>query len=137
MRFSTSVTNSPKTRVSSYRLPLSSGSLFKHLHVHAQRLLNGVFGDEVDKVLDVGLPVGRQLVDGWLPHHGLGDGSGVVCEVDRSPISWPIPKVESYLSHPPSTLIGASISSNNIHSLTYDHALTSGKEMIKKCGWRS
>lgn len=52
-------------------------SLFKHLQIHADRLLNGVFGDERDKVFDVSLPVGRQLVDSWLPHHGLGDLSGV------------------------------------------------------------
>ena len=57
-------------------------SLLKHLHVHAERLLNGVFGDEVDKVLDVGLSVGRELVDGRLPHHGLGDLSGVVWKMN-------------------------------------------------------
>lgn len=33
-------------------------SLFKHLQIHAERLLNGVFGDEADKVLDVSLSVG-------------------------------------------------------------------------------
>lgn len=68
--------------VSLYRCSLSllGSSLFKHLQIHAERLLNGVFGDEADKVLDVGLSVGRQLVDGWLPHHGLGDLSGVVCK---------------------------------------------------------
>lgn len=33
--------------------------LFKHLQIHAERLLNGVFGDEADKVLDVSLSVGR------------------------------------------------------------------------------
>lgn len=33
-------------------------SLFKHLQIHAERLLNGVFGDEVDEVLDVSLSVG-------------------------------------------------------------------------------
>lgn len=58
-------------------------SLFKHFQIHAQRLLNGVFGDEVNKELDVSLSVGRQLVDGWLPHHGLGDLSCVVCKVNR------------------------------------------------------
>ena len=60
--------------------PLGS-SLFQHLHVPAERLLDGVFGDEVDKVLDVGLSVGRELVDGFLPHHGFGDLPGMVCEM--------------------------------------------------------
>lgn len=69
------------------RSPLAL-SLFKHLQVHADRLLNGVFGDERDKVFDVSLPVGRQLVDSWLPHHGLGDLSGVGWEVKR----WTEPK---------------------------------------------
>lgn len=69
-------------------------SLFKHLHIHAERLLNGVFGDEANKVLDVSLSVGHQLVNGWLPHHGLGDLSGVVCEVNRCTVSSLIPKVE-------------------------------------------
>lgn len=64
------------------RSPLAL-SLFKHLQIHADRLLNGVFGDERDKVFDVSLPVGRQLVDSWLPHHGLGDLSGVGWEVKR------------------------------------------------------
>lgn len=69
------------------RSPLAL-SLFKHLQIHADRLLNGVFGDERDKVFDVSLPVGRQLVDSWLPHHGLGDLSGVGWEVKR----WTEPK---------------------------------------------
>lgn len=57
----------------------SSGlPLLQHLQVHAERLLDGLLGDEVDKVLDVGIPAGQQSVDGGLPHHGLGDLSGVV-----------------------------------------------------------
>lgn len=53
-------------------------SLFKHLQIYTKRFLNGVFGDEADKVLDVSLSVGCEFVDSWLPHHGLGDLSGVV-----------------------------------------------------------
>lgn len=57
----------------------SSGlPLLQHLQVHADRFLDGLLGDEVDKVLDVGLPARQQSVDGGLPHHGLGDLSGVV-----------------------------------------------------------
>lgn len=37
----------------------SAFSLFEHLQVHAERFLNGVLGDEVDKVLDVRLSVGQ------------------------------------------------------------------------------
>lgn len=40
------------------RSPLAL-SLFEHLQVHAERLLNGVLGDEADKVLDVHLSVGQ------------------------------------------------------------------------------
>lgn len=59
--------------------PLPSGlPLLQHLQVHAERLLDGLLGDEVDKVLDVSLPAGQQPVDGGLPHHGLGDLPGVV-----------------------------------------------------------
>lgn len=37
----------------------SSGlPLLQHLQVHAERLLDGLLGDEVDKMLDVGLPAG-------------------------------------------------------------------------------
>lgn len=75
-------------------LALLALSLFKHLQIHVERLLNGVFGDKADKVLDVGLPVGCELVDGWLPHHGLGDLSGVVCKVNRSTVSALTPEVE-------------------------------------------
>lgn len=60
---------------------------FEHLQIHAKRLLDGVFVDEVDKVLEVSLPAGHQLVDGRLPHHGLGELSGVVCEVSRRIVS--------------------------------------------------
>lgn len=51
------VSQSPfNVRVS--RSPLAF-SLFEHLQVHAERLLNGVLGDEADKVLDVRLSVGQ------------------------------------------------------------------------------
>lgn len=63
--------------------PSLSLSLFKHLQIHAQRLLNRVFTDELDKVLDIVLSVRDQLVDDWLPHHGLCDLSGVVCRVKK------------------------------------------------------
>lgn len=57
----------------------SSGlPLLQHLQVHAERLLDGLLGDEVDKVLDVGLPAGQKTVNGGLPHHGLGELPGVV-----------------------------------------------------------
>lgn len=66
-----------KTRSSEFPLSLL---LFENLQIRAQRFLDGVLGDEVDKVLDVSVSVGRQPVDGGLPHHGLGDLPGVVCE---------------------------------------------------------
>jgi len=44
-------------------------SILKHLQINAKGLLDRVFGDEADKVVDVGLPVGQQLVNGGFPHH--------------------------------------------------------------------
>lgn len=63
--------------------PSLSLSSFKHLQIHAQWLLNRVFGDELDKVIDISLSVRRQLVYGWLPHHGLCELSGVICKWNK------------------------------------------------------
>lgn len=64
--------------------PSLSLSSLKHLQIHPQRLLNRVLGDELDKVIDISLSVRRQLVYGWLPHHGLCELSGVICKWNKS-----------------------------------------------------
>lgn len=61
-----------------FQFPLAV-SLFEHLQISSQGPLNGVFGDEAHKVLDISLSVRPQLVNGWLPHHGFGDLSSMVC----------------------------------------------------------
>ena len=53
-------------------------SVLQHLQVHAKGLLDGGFGDKAHKVVDIGLPVGQQLVNRGLPHHGLGHLPGVL-----------------------------------------------------------
>lgn len=53
--------------------------LLQHLHVHAEGLLDGLFGDEADEVLNVFFPVSYQAVQHCLPHHGLGELTGMVC----------------------------------------------------------
>ncbi len=53
--------------------------LLQHLHVHPKRFLDGVFGDETDKVCGVGFSVCKKFVYCGFSHHGLTYLTGMIC----------------------------------------------------------
>lgn len=100
------VTNAPGTE------PQLAGSsallLLQHLHVHAEGLLDGLFGDEADEVLNVFFPVSHQAVQHCLPHHGLGELTGMVCGEESEAGGHARPPVLPTTSRPLSPQAGTS-----------------------------